>query len=195
MPLVLIRQTRALSLSSYVFTAFMPALNRIRERWTRYLRSGRLVPEPTAHVAAVCYRVRGAEIEFLLVRSRAGRWTFPKGKVAGDRTRADAAAREAFEEAGVLGRVESRPFASYVHQKKSLLSKNVQHPVDAHLCEVKKVVTPLEGFRSPTWFSAQRSKKRLEKKRDRRHALELARIVDEASAAIAERHRIRYRVQ
>ena len=29
------------------------------------------------HVAAVCYRVKGDEPEFLLVRTRGGRWTFP----------------------------------------------------------------------------------------------------------------------
>src|SRR5207244_2308926 len=32
-------------------------------------------------VAAVCYRIRGSGIEFLLVQTRGGRWTFPKGGV------------------------------------------------------------------------------------------------------------------
>jgi len=62
------------------------------------------------HVAAVCYRVRGGEPEFLLVRTRNGHWTFPKGRVDQDATNADAAAREAYEEAGVRGSVDSVPF-------------------------------------------------------------------------------------
>jgi 8-oxo-dGTP pyrophosphatase MutT (NUDIX family) len=62
-------------------------------------------------VAAVCYRVnREREVEFLLVRTARGRWTFPKGGVDGDATAAAAAAREAFEEAGVRGRIEQSSF-------------------------------------------------------------------------------------
>ena len=32
-------------------------------------------------VAAVCYRVRGSFLEFLLVNTSAGKWTFPKGRI------------------------------------------------------------------------------------------------------------------
>ena len=32
-------------------------------------------------VAAVCYRVRAGEVEFLLVQTGKGRWIFPKGSV------------------------------------------------------------------------------------------------------------------
>ena len=53
-------------------------------------------------VASVCYRLKGDEPEFLLVRTRSGRWTFPKGGVDDDATHADAAAREAFEEAPAI---------------------------------------------------------------------------------------------
>ena len=52
-------------------------------------------------VAAVCYRMRGADIELLLVQTRGGRWTFPKGSAEPGLTNAQAAALEAFEEAGV----------------------------------------------------------------------------------------------
>src|ERR1017187_7231771 len=70
------------------------------------------------HVAAVCYRLKGDEPEFLLVRTRGGRWTFPKGGVDSDATHAEAAAREAYEEAGVKGRIEHEPFHSYIHSKR-----------------------------------------------------------------------------
>src|SRR5215472_18742743 len=52
-------------------------------------------------VAAICFRVRTGVIEFLLVQTRRGRWTFPKGNTEPGLTTAQAAALEAFEEAGV----------------------------------------------------------------------------------------------
>src|SRR2546423_5422418 len=69
-------------------------------------------------VAAVCYRVRGGAIEFLLVQTRGGRWIFPKGGAEAGLTRAQAAALEAFEEAGVHGRIEEGSFAPYVRRKR-----------------------------------------------------------------------------
>src|SRR5262249_27106253 len=61
-------------------------------------------------VAAVCYQVRRGGIEFLLVRTNSGHWTFPKGSTEPGLTHAQAAALEAFEEAGVHGRMEEASF-------------------------------------------------------------------------------------
>jgi ADP-ribose pyrophosphatase YjhB (NUDIX family) len=70
-------------------------------------------------VAAVCYRVRNGDIEFLLVRTRgSGRWTFPKGSAEPGLSHAQAAALEAFEEAGVHGRIEETSFVRYVGRKR-----------------------------------------------------------------------------
>ena len=68
-------------------------------------------------VAAVCYRVADGGIEFLLVQTRGGRWTFPKGGVEPGLTRAQTAALEAFEEAdGIrpVGRPGSRLWIAWV---------------------------------------------------------------------------------
>ncbi len=54
-------------------------------------------------VAAICYRLGKRGLEFLLVRTRGRRWTFPKGSIESGLTNAQAAALEAFEEAGVHG--------------------------------------------------------------------------------------------
>ena len=51
------------------------------------------------------------------MRTRGGRWTFPKGRVESGLTHAQAAALEAFEEAGVHGRIEEAAFARYVRVK------------------------------------------------------------------------------
>src|SRR5215467_11712748 len=73
----------------------------------------------SVQVAAVCYRVNGKDIEFLLVQTGGGRWTFPKGSAEPGLTHAQAAALEAFEEAGVHGRMEEASFARYARCKRA----------------------------------------------------------------------------
>jgi 8-oxo-dGTP pyrophosphatase MutT (NUDIX family) len=139
-------------------------------------------------VAAVCYRVRSTTVEFLLVKTRgSGRWTFPKGSAEPGLTHAQAAALEAFEEAGVHGRIEETSFATYVRRKdgdsrKSAASKELT--VLAHLCEVTRLEAPQEFERNPTWFSAEKAKGCLREDRGANYAAELARVVDRAVARI-----------
>src|ERR1700728_3230733 len=98
-------------------------------------------------VAAVCYRVRGAGIEFLLIRTRgSGRWTFPKGSAEPGLTHAQAAALEAFEEAGVHGRIEEAAFARYVRRRHADRAERgeVEFTVKAYLCEVLWLDPPQE---------------------------------------------------
>src|SRR5271167_4567814 len=94
--------------------------------------------------AAVCYRVRGAAIEFLLVKTRgSGRWTFPKGSAEPGLTHAQAAALEAFEEAGVHGRMDEASFTSYIRRTRRG-SAGKEQSVIAHLCEVTRLEAPQE---------------------------------------------------
>ena len=72
---------------------------------------------PRQQVAAVCYRIRGSRLEFLLVQTSGGRWIFPKGGVEPGHTHAESAALEAFEEAGVHGRMEKIAFTRYYRRK------------------------------------------------------------------------------
>lgn len=148
------------------------------------------LPVTPAKVAAVCYRVNGeSEIEFLLVRTASGRWTFPKGGIDGDASAAAAAAREAFEEAGVRGRVEPSSFARYLHQKRNPFrrARNREMPVAAYLCFVLRLETPLEIDRDPTWFSASRAKRRLREARAAKYGAELERVVDCAVERISKK--------
>lgn len=65
--------------------------------------------------AAVPFRHGPDGPEILLVTSRSrGRWIVPKGNVESVGARRTAA-QEAFEEGGVSGRVEKRPFGCYDH--------------------------------------------------------------------------------
>jgi 8-oxo-dGTP pyrophosphatase MutT (NUDIX family) len=144
-------------------------------------------------VAAVCYRVRPSGIEFLLVRTNSGHWTFPKGKAEPGLTHAQAAALEAFEEAGVHGRIEETSFARYVRRKRADardFTRSAPKPaeqelaVQAHLCEVSRLGPPQESNRHPTWFSVEKTKRRLQEDRSSDFAAELARVVDRAVTRI-----------
>jgi len=60
-----------------------------------------------SQAGAVVFRTDGGSVRILLVRSRKnpGVWVFPKGHVEADESHADAALREAGEEAGILGTI------------------------------------------------------------------------------------------
>src|SRR5579863_7107236 len=143
-------------------------------------------------VAAVCYRVRGSGIEFLLVQTRGGHWIFPKGSAEPGLTNAQAAALEAFEEAGVHGRMEEASFARYVRRGRRGDdpgdSGAVDQTVKAYLCEVLWLDPPQELDRRPTWFTAEKAKRRLRDDRAAHYAAELARVVESAVARIHQAH-------
>ena len=163
------------------------------------LRPSRL-PKRRQQVAAVCYRIRRRGIEFLLVQTRGGRWIFPKGGVEPGLTHAQSAALEAFEEAGVHGRMEKIPFARYFRRNpdSATLARNSRPAaspsaepelaITAHLCEVTRLEPPQESNRNPTWFSAEKAKQRLLEARAAEFGGELARVVDRAVSRIQRLH-------
>jgi 8-oxo-dGTP pyrophosphatase MutT (NUDIX family) len=137
--------------------------------------------------------VRPSGIEFLLVRTNSGHWTFPKGGAEPGLTHAQAAALEAYEEAGVHGRIEEVSFARYVRRRRGDLrdsaktadkSAEKESAVQAHLCEVSRLEPPQESNRNPTWFSAEKAKRRLREDRTPDFGAELARVVDRAVSRI-----------
>ena len=141
-------------------------------------------------VAAVCYRERRGDIEFLLVQTRgSGRWIFPKGSAEPGLTHAQAAAIEAFEEAGVHGRIEEASFVHYVGRRPGdrrnagkFTAKALT--VSAHLCEVLRLTKPKEANRNRTWFSVEETSQRLRDGRKNDDGEELARVVHRAAARI-----------
>ena len=134
-------------------------------------------------VAAVCYRVYDGEIEFLLVRTRKGRWIFPKGGVEAGLTHAESAALEALEEAGAHGRIEEAPFTSYTLKKMHKVGSELM-PVRAYLCAVTRLESAQEFYRDPTWHSQTKAKERLREGRPQEDAAELARVVDAAASRV-----------
>jgi 8-oxo-dGTP pyrophosphatase MutT (NUDIX family) len=174
---------------------------RKRRRSTKFVRLAELRRlKECEQVAAVCYRLRAGEIEFRLVKTGKGRWIFPKGNVEPGLTHAQAAALEAFEEAGVHGRMEEASFTAYVRSKRRELRNSAsrsngrpaekESAVNAHLCEVLRLVAPLEMGRNPTWFSPEKAKRRLQEDRTSDFGAELARVIDRAVSRIR-----RFRIQ
>jgi 8-oxo-dGTP pyrophosphatase MutT (NUDIX family) len=148
--------------------------------------------------AAVCYRLRGNQIQFLLVRTRNGkRWTFPKGGIEPGLSSAQAAAMEAFEEAGVHGRIEESSFTRYLCRKGAVVegktgnrSQERQVAIYAYLCEVLKLSKPKESHRDRTWVSIAEAKRRLQIRRDFTEGRALARVVDRAAISIEQMQRV-----
>lgn len=71
-----------------------------------------------AQCAALCWRMGAGAVEVLLVTSRdTGRWIVPKGWLVRGMTAAESAAREAYEEAGVSGRIDARGIGSFGYDK------------------------------------------------------------------------------
>ncbi|MEO8926875.1 MAG: NUDIX hydrolase [Caulobacteraceae bacterium] len=101
----------------------------------------RVVPKARPQYAALPYRL-AEDVEILLITSReTGRWVIPKGWPMKGRTPAEAAAREAFEEAGVIGEIAPAPFGAYPYVK--YLKSGLGRP-----CKVK--VFPLRVVKQQT---------------------------------------------
>lgn len=88
-------------------------------------------------VAALCHRQTKRGKEVLLVTSRGtGRWILPKGWPMRGKTDAEAAAQEAWEEAGVKPRsVGDTPIGSYGYDKVS--DAGLPVPTEAHIYPIE----------------------------------------------------------
>ena len=61
-------------------------------------------------------RQQNGRIDVLLITSRTvGRWILPKGNVKRHQTPIEAARQEAYEEAGIRGRIDPEPLGRYLH--------------------------------------------------------------------------------
>ena len=142
-----------------------------------------LRPALPLQVAAVCYRRRGPGIEFLLVNTNGGgKWTFPKGAPERSRSHSQTAEREAWEEAGARGQIESQHFHLYLHSKGVFWkSPGVREfVVKAFLMEVDGIESAHEPERNPTWFSPEQARRVLGKGREVKYAREMQTLIDRA---------------
>ena len=109
--------------------------------------------------SAVPYQFINGHAEFCLITSRQSKlWVFPKGIVDRGETIEEAALKEAWEEAGLIGRIVGEPLGNYEYTKvgKSLavtvvlmeVDESTEHWQEAHL-------------RQRTWVSADEARELL----------------------------------
>lgn len=120
----------------------------------RYVRPVFRRPE-FVQAAALCLREGRRGREVLMVTSlNSGRWILPKGWPMKGRTLAGAARREAWEEAGVIGRVSESPVGYYTYQK--VLKRGLPIPcrVEVFRIDVDGLDReyPEKGKRRRRWF-------------------------------------------
>jgi 8-oxo-dGTP pyrophosphatase MutT (NUDIX family) len=102
------------------------ALQKLLQHWTDWLalRTGR--PDAARQVGAIPFTVVQGQAVFLIITSRrSGRWIFPKGAPIEGLSPWQVAMHEAFEEAGVEGRVDTQPIGFYRTMKTLAIRRSV----------------------------------------------------------------------
>ncbi|MEI8393590.1 MAG: NUDIX hydrolase [Rhodospirillaceae bacterium] len=110
---------------------------------------------PRAQYAALPFAVVDGSLRVMLVTSRdTGRWVVPKGWPEKNTKPCDQAAREAYEEAGALGRISKKPFGSYRYDKR-LRKRTIVCTVEVYLLKVEQELEdwPERGQRIKRWMS------------------------------------------
>ncbi len=91
----------------------------------------------------------------LVTGRRSGRWMIPKGWPMIGKSLADSAAQEAFEEAGIKGRIDPRPIGTFRHVKRRLLLGELEVDIQVHPLAVESELGdwPEREERKRKWFS------------------------------------------
>ena len=109
---------------------------------------------------ALPWRLADHKLEILLVTSRdTGRWIIPKGWPMDGATPAEAAATEAFEEAGVEGKLSHQVIGFYGYLKQMDDADDFPIVVAVFPIRVKRLLSdwPEKSDRKRRWFSAKKA--------------------------------------
>lgn len=109
--------------------------------------------------AVIPYRIQNGQIEVMVITSSTGkRWVIPKGLIEPDMTPQDSAAKEAWEEAGLLGKVFPDLLGTYEYQKSGYTCQ-----VEVFLLQVQTVLDkwPEASSRKRQWVSIPKAIKRV----------------------------------
>jgi 8-oxo-dGTP pyrophosphatase MutT (NUDIX family) len=114
-------------------------------------------------VAALPYRRRpDGSLEVLLVTTRGtGQWMVPKGWPISGKTLPQAAAQEAYEEAGVRGKTGKEELGRFQHRKTALLEGAIDCVVAVYPLAVEEELAnwPERRERVRTWFGVDEAAK------------------------------------
>ena len=113
--------------------------------------------EPRRQVAALPFRRTedGRFLIFLITSRESRRWVIPKGWPMKGRKPFEAAAREAYEEAGLVGNIGKRPLGFYLYEKQLKNRDSVLCQVRVFPLEVRKQLKnwPEQDQREGKWFA------------------------------------------
>ncbi|MDQ7070872.1 MAG: NUDIX hydrolase [Rhodobacterales bacterium] len=115
--------------------------------------------------AALCYRIKNKKPEILLITSRGSkRWIIPKGWPMDGKTPGESALQEAWEEAGVRGKVIERCLGLYSYSKVLTPKKDLPCVAIIYPIKVKSLKRsyPEVGQRQRKWFSPKKAAARVE---------------------------------
>jgi 8-oxo-dGTP pyrophosphatase MutT (NUDIX family) len=124
--------------------------------------------EPRAQIAALCWRAGKTGAEVLLISSReTGRWVIPKGWPMDGRLAHEAAEIEAWEEAGVKGRIADAKLGHFTYNK--TLNRDTKDEcsqpciVDVFPLLVDRFATdfPEQRQRRRKWFAPEKAARRV----------------------------------
>lgn len=110
--------------------------------------------------AALCYRVKSDKVQILLVTSRGTRrWILPKGWPIDGKTPQDSAAQEAWEEAGVVGKVDPQPLGLFAYTKWVAGEPDLPCVAMVYPVKVKSLAKdfPEAAERSRRWVSCKKA--------------------------------------
>lgn len=117
-----------------------------------------LFREHGKQVAALCWRASqkaGPVLEVLLITSlNSKRWILPKGWPEPNLTPAESAAREAFEEAGITGKIGAQAIGTYHYLKEKKDGGGMPCRVEVFALAVTKQLNdwPEKGTRELAWL-------------------------------------------
>jgi 8-oxo-dGTP pyrophosphatase MutT (NUDIX family) len=106
---------------------------------------------------------RRAEV-MLVTGRRSKRWMIPKGWPMFGKSLAESAAQEAFEEAGIKGKVNPKPIGRFRHVKQHVLLGDIEVEIQVHTMAVQRELDnwPERGERSRKWFELSEAAARVD---------------------------------
>jgi 8-oxo-dGTP pyrophosphatase MutT (NUDIX family) len=122
-------------------------------------------------------------IEVLLITSReTRRWVVPRGNPIRGKSPAGSAAQEAYEEAGIIGTVESQAIGHYTYEKRRRIGISVEAVVHLFRMSVaeERDDWPEKDQRERRWFAAEEAAAAV-------HEAELARLIRRTARDLSQK--------
>lgn len=112
----------------------------------------------------MCYRIEGGKLRVLLITSRGTRrWILPKGWPMAGKDDPESARVEAWEEAGVTGRIGRRPLGCYTYRKRVIDGHDLFCEVTVYPLRVTSLAAdyPERGQRRRKWMRRKNAARRV----------------------------------